>query len=117
MGDGKTHSMIALGLLAWDTTLRAEVVLDIAQNAPFADAKLVAIAASSSSNGLFGEKVRSSWAKKRLLSNSDRTEPLRQASAIGLISLGEEPTLILHELPPYFGYAITCMVGRVPWRK
>ena len=43
MGGGKTHSMIALGLLAKDPRLRAEIVPDIAQEAPFTEAKLVAL--------------------------------------------------------------------------
>src|SRR5579864_7491367 len=43
MGGGKTHSMIALGLLARDAALRESVVPELAKEAPFSDAKLVAI--------------------------------------------------------------------------
>src|SRR5580700_3905041 len=35
MGGGKTHSMIALGLLARDAGLRAEIVPDIARDSAF----------------------------------------------------------------------------------
>src|ERR1700730_3525734 len=38
MGGGKTHSMIALGLLARDSSLRAEIVPEIARDAPCGDA-------------------------------------------------------------------------------
>src|ERR1035437_10191744 len=43
MGGGKTHSMVALGLLARDAELRAAVVPELAREAPFASAKLVAL--------------------------------------------------------------------------
>src|SRR5260370_29812674 len=42
IGAGKTHSMIALGLLARDSSLRAEIVPEIAREAAFGDARLVA---------------------------------------------------------------------------
>jgi predicted AAA+ superfamily ATPase len=38
MGGGKTHSMIALGLLARDAALRESVVPDLAKDAPFNEA-------------------------------------------------------------------------------
>ena len=43
MGGGKTHSMIALGLLARNAALRAEIVPEMARDAAFGDAKLVAV--------------------------------------------------------------------------
>jgi hypothetical protein len=43
MGGGKTHSMIALGLLARDPALRADIVPEIARDAVFGEAKLVAV--------------------------------------------------------------------------
>jgi hypothetical protein len=43
MGGGKTHSMIALGLLARNSELRAEIVPEIARDAAFGDASLVAV--------------------------------------------------------------------------
>ena len=43
MGGGKTHSMIALGLLARDASLRAQVVPEIAGAAAFGDALVVAV--------------------------------------------------------------------------
>ena len=52
MGGGKTHSMIALGLLARDAGLRSEIVPDTAREAVFGDARLVAV------NGRLGLNVR-----------------------------------------------------------
>src|SRR5882672_3982766 len=43
MGGGKTHSMIALGLLAKDANLRASVLPELANEVPFGNAKLVAL--------------------------------------------------------------------------
>jgi hypothetical protein len=43
MGGGKTHSMIALGLLARDSTLRAEVVPEIARASAFGKAQIAAV--------------------------------------------------------------------------
>src|SRR5450755_1161987 len=55
MGGGKTHSMIALGLLARDASLRAEIVPQIAKEAAFGDAKLVAV------NGRLGFEETFVW--------------------------------------------------------
>src|SRR5262249_24756678 len=41
MGGGKTHTMIAFGLLARDEKLRAQVVPDLAKAAPFSEAHVV----------------------------------------------------------------------------
>lgn len=43
MGGGKTHTMIAFGLIAQDSALRQRVVPDLAAAAPFASARIVAI--------------------------------------------------------------------------
>jgi len=43
MGGGKTHSMIALGLLARDGALRGTIVPEIAREATFGNAKIVAV--------------------------------------------------------------------------
>jgi hypothetical protein len=43
MGGGKTHSMVALGLLAKSSELHKSVVPDIALSAPFESGKVIAI--------------------------------------------------------------------------
>src|SRR5438445_4086730 len=47
MGGGKTHSMIALGLLARDCALRAEIVPEVARVSAFGSAKVVALSGRS----------------------------------------------------------------------
>jgi hypothetical protein len=113
MGGGKTHSMIALGLLARDSTLRGEVVPEIARASGFDNARIVAV------NGrlgfeetfLWGE-IASQLGKAAEFSKfwRDGAKAPSETDWIGLI--GEDPTLILlDELPPYFDYAVTRIVG------
>ena len=113
MGGGKTHSMIALGLLARDPELRQSVVPQIAADAPFDRADVVAV------NGRVVSKERFLWGeiatqldKASLFSKfwKDGADAPSESDWIELI--GDRPTLILlDELPPYFDYAITKVVG------
>lgn len=113
MGGGKTHSMIALGLLARDSTLRAEIVPEIAREAAFGNAKLVAI------NGRIGFEETFLWGeianqlgKGAQFSKFWRDGPKAPSEPDWIELLGEDPTLILlDELPPYFDYAVTRSVG------
>ena len=113
MGGGKTHSMIALGLLARDAELRRSVVPQIAEEARFDRADVVAV------NGRVGFEERFLWGEiaTQLGKDSqfakfwkDGAKAPFEPDWIALI--GEKPTLILlDELPPYFDYAITRGVG------
>ncbi len=113
MGGGKTHSMIALGLLARNAELRKSVVPHIATAAPLDRAELVAI------NGRMGFEERFVWGeiatqlgKASQFSKfwKDGAKAPSEPDWIELI--GESPTLImLDELPPYFDYAVTRVVG------
>ena len=113
MGGGKTHSMIALGLLARDAELRAEVVPEIASDAPFGDAKLVAV------NGRLGFEETFVWGeianqlgKGAQFSKFWRDGAKAPSEPDWIDLIGDEPTLILlDELPPYFDYAVTRVVG------
>lgn len=113
MGGGKTHSMIALGLLARDSTLRAEVVPEIARASAFGNAHIVAV------NGRIGFEETFLWGEiaNQLGKSAEFSKFWRDGakapSETDWISLiGEEPTLILlDELPPYFDYAVTRIVG------
>jgi predicted AAA+ superfamily ATPase len=113
MGGGKTHSMIALGLLAKDPGLRAAVVPEIAADATLDSAKLVAI------NGRQGFEDTFIWGEiARQLDRApqfarfwkDGAKAPSEKDWIDLI--GDDPTLLLlDELPPYFDYAITRTIG------
>ena len=113
MGGGKTHSMIALGLLARDAALRESVVPDLAKEAPFNEAKLVAI------NGRMGFEETFLWGEIAIQLGKEsafckfwKDGPKAPSERDWLTLIGEEPTLILlDELPPYFDYAVTRTVG------
>ena len=56
MGGGNPQSMIALGLLACDLGLRAEIVAEIARDVAFGDARLVAVEWLSGFEEMFGAR-------------------------------------------------------------
>jgi hypothetical protein len=113
MGGGKTHSMIALGLLARDSNLRAEIVPEIARESAFGNAKVVAV------NGRVGFEETFLWGeianqldKSAEFSKFWRDGAKAPSETDWIALIGEEPTLILlDELPPYFDYAVTRIVG------
>ncbi len=113
MGGGKTHSMVALGLLAKNATLRKSVVPDIYAAAPFDDARVVAV------NGRLGFEEHFLWGEIALqlgklpqFSKFFKDGAKAPSEKDWLELIGEEPTLILlDELPPYFDYAVTRQVG------
>jgi hypothetical protein len=113
MGGGKTHSMIALGLLARHGSLRAAVVPEIARDAAFGAAKLVAINGRSKFHETFlwGE-IAIQLGKAAEFSRFWRETPKAPSETDWTLLIGDEPTLILlDELPPYFDYAITQPAG------
>lgn len=113
MGGGKTHSMLALGLLARNSDLRKTVVPDIAVAAPFGNAKVVAV------NGRLGFEEHFLWGeianqmgKLGEFSKFFKEGAKAPSEKDWLDLIGDDPTLILlDELPPYFDYAVTRQVG------
>lgn len=113
MGGGKTHSMVALGLLAKSPALRESVVPEIASNAPFGPGKVIAI------NGRLGFEEHFLWGeiahqmdKASEFSKFWRDGAKAPSETDWVNLIGDEPTLILlDELPPYFDYAVTRLVG------
>jgi predicted AAA+ superfamily ATPase len=113
MGGGKTHSMIALGLLARDSALRAEIVPEIAREVSFGDARLVAV------NGRIGFEETFVWGeianqlgKGAQFSRFWRDGAKAPSEKDWIDLIGDDPALILlDELPPYFDYAVTRVVG------
>jgi len=108
--------MIALGLLACDLGLRAEIVAEIARDVAFGDARLVAVEwrgrmALRLRRNVWGE-IANQLGKACNSQNSGATAPKRHPKKTGSIFIGDDPTLIpLDELPPSFDYAVTRVVG------
>ena len=113
MGGGKTHSMVALGLLARDGCLRQQVVPQIAADAPFDHARVVAV------NGRLGFEEHFLWGeiaiqlgKGTAFARFWKDGPKAPSEKDWIDLIGDQPVLILlDELPPYFDYAITRVVG------
>jgi hypothetical protein len=113
MGGGKTHSMVALGLLARNHDLRTRVVPDIAARAPYERATVVAVngRVGFEEHFLWGE-IASQMRKAPLFAKFWKDGAKAPSERDWLDLIGDEPTLILlDELPPYFDYAVTRLVG------
>lgn len=112
MGGGKTHLLIALGLLAKDPALREQIVPDMNRTASFGAAKVVAFTGRNYPEHFFwgeiADQLGMGAAFTRYWANGARAPD--ENAWIKLI--GDDPVLILlDEMPPYFDYALTIQVG------
>src|SRR6516164_4921822 len=106
MGGGKTHSLIAFGLLAADPELRREVVPRIPAGAEFGVAKVVIFNGHQNPEnllwGFIGERLGRGEIMASFWRNGARTPGVDEWVAV----LGEGPVLILlDELPSYLQMA------------
>lgn len=111
MGGGKTHNMVALGLLAQNPILRSKILND-KFNLDSKKIKVVAYTGRESDipYGIWGEIARQ-LGKEDLF--KDYYAPLKAPGQSAWINLlKDEPILILlDELPPYLEYARTIPAG------
>ena len=113
MGGGKTHMMIALGLLARHPHLRNEVLpADLASRIGFSQARIAAFnGRNNPDNFIWGEiatQLGAAEAIKSYWANGPKAVDQRQWKEI----IGDNPTLILlDELPPYLDNASTQVFG------
>lgn len=114
MGGGKTHMMIALGLLARHTHLRNDVLRpDLASRIDFGQARIAAFnGRNNPDNFIWGEiatQLGAAEAIKPYWANGPKAVDQRQWKEI----IGNQPTLILlDELPPYLDNASTQVFGQ-----
>jgi hypothetical protein len=112
MGGGKTHTMIAFGLLARDETLRAKIVPDLARVAPFSKAQLVAVTGRRYPDHFLWGEIAAQLGRADQFQRYWQNGPVAPDEPAWVKLIGDEPTLILlDELPPYFDNAITRPVG------
>jgi len=113
MGGGKTHMMVALGLLARHADLRPEVLSsDLNGRIDFAEARIAAFnGRNSPDNYIWGEiatQLGAEEAIKPFWINGPKAVDQRKWKEI----IGDRPTLILlDELPPYLQNAATQSFG------
>src|SRR4051794_145812 len=113
MGGGKTHSMLALGLLARNPNLYDRLPARITMGIPGVKARVISINGRTISRDYFlwGE-IADQLGKLETFSQfwKNGADAPREDDWIKLI--GDEPTLILlDELPPYIDFARTRLVG------
>jgi hypothetical protein len=116
MGGGKTHSMIALGLLARDPNLRQQVSADIEGGNPAPNLDTCQVVGF---NGRSTDAVGGIWGSiAEQLGKAEQfaryVSPLLSAPGPQAWKqlLGEQPLVIfLDELPPYLEYAVAVPVG------
>ena len=114
MGGGKTHMMIALGLLARHPNLRKDVLsAELASRIEFGEARIAAFnGRNSPDNYIWGEiatQLGAAEAIKPYWANGPKAVDQRQWKEI----IGNKPTLILlDELPPYLDNASTQVFGQ-----
>ena len=114
MGGGKTHMMIALGLLARHSHLRMDVLpADLASRIEFGQARIAAFnGRNSPDNYIWGEiatQLGAAEAIKPYWANGPKAVDQRIWKEI----IGDKPTLILlDELPPYLDNASTQVFGQ-----
>ena len=112
MGGGKTHTMIAFGLIARDAALRERVVPDLAATAPFAAVRIVAFSGRQYPDHFLWGEIAHQLGKPEAFRKYWQEGPTAPDEPAWMHLIGDEPTVILlDELPPYFDYAMTRSVG------
>lgn len=113
MGGGKTHLMVGFGLLAKDSALRETKIGSIPYQSDFDAAKIAAFNGRNNPHTYFWGEIARQLGKEGLFREyweSGAKAPDEQ-SWIKLFE-GEEPILILlDEMPPYFHYYSTQVLG------
>jgi hypothetical protein len=114
MGGGKTHLMVALGLLAKHPHLRAEVLpADLAKRLDFGPARIAAFNGRNDPERYIWGEIAEQLGKADLIRPYWIDGPRGVDEKKWLEIIGDEPTLILlDELPPYLLNADTRSVGR-----
>jgi len=112
MGGGKTHTMVAFGLLAKHAELRKAVVPDVAERCKFGSAKIVSFSGRNYPDHFIWGEIADQLGKLSEFERYWKNGPVAPDEGAWARLLGDEPTLILlDELPPYLENAITRTVG------
>jgi len=114
MGGGKTHMMIALGLLARHAHLRPEVLLaDLNERVEFENARIAAFNGRNNPDNYIWGEIASQLGEEEAIKpywvNGPQSVDQQKWKEI----IGDKPTLILlDELPPYLQNASTQVMGQ-----
>ncbi|GAV24832.1 glycosyl transferase [Carboxydothermus islandicus] len=112
MGGGKTHNMIALGLLAKHPEFRVKILGESYKDSHLGQIKVVAFTGreSDAPYGIWGA-IAEQLGKKEMF--KDYYSPLQAPGQTAWINLlkGEPLLILLDELPPYLEYAEAIQIG------
>ncbi len=112
MGGGKTHTMIAFGLLVRDDAVRATIVPKLATAAPFTNARVVSFSGRDYPDHFVWGEVAAQLGRPEAFRKFWQDGPRAPGVSDWTALLGDDPTLILlDELPPYLDAAATRAVG------
>jgi hypothetical protein len=112
MGGGKTHNLIALGLLAKEPALRAEVMRDFYAPGPLGAVRVVTFSGRKTNTpfGIWGEIAEQLNKKADFNPFYGPLQPPGDGDWVALLR-GEPTLILLDELPPYFEAARAVPVG------
>ncbi len=114
MGGGKTHMMIALGLLAQHDHLRPEVLpSDLNDRLDFGKARIAAFTGRNNPDNYIWGEIATQLGKEKAILPYWASGPKAVDQAKWKEIIGETPTLVLlDELPPYLDNASTQIIGQ-----
>lgn len=114
MGGGKTHLMVGFGLLAKDEQLRSLLISDIEHQSTFGTAKIAAFNGRNNPRSYFFGEIARQLGKESLFQPYWVSREAPDEAAWVELFAGDEPTLILlDEMPPYFHYYSSQVLGDV----
>ena len=113
MGGGKTHMMIALGLLARHAHLRPEVLpAELNERVEFGNARIAAFNGRNNPDNYIWGEIASQLGEEEAIKPYWVNGPKAVDQRMWKEIIGDQPTLILlDELPPYLQNASTQMFG------
>ncbi len=114
MGGGKTHLMVGFGLLAQDAELRKKLIGHVPYQSEFAQARIAAFnGRNNPPTYLWGEIARQLGKEKLFREYWESGAKAPDEKAWVELFDGDEPILILlDEMPPYFHYYSTQVLGQ-----
>jgi predicted AAA+ superfamily ATPase len=112
MGGGKTHNMIALGLLARFPALKGELPTTITDGMGTESARIATVNGRDVRNFIWGD-IAEQFGQAEAFRDHWINGPKAMSEGDWIRLIGDEPTLImLDELPPYLAVAHTQTVGQ-----
>ncbi len=112
MGGGKTHNLVALGMLARHPELRSQILKDLPSAKELPPVRVIAFSGRETDvpHGIWGEVARQLG---RFDAFKDYYAPLKAPGRTAWVNLlkGEPTLILLDELPPYLDNAKSVAIG------